>query len=440
MQSIMGVLGRQTVGWTVFLAGLLLASVLLTGCGAAAPSTEAAPPLDEAALREIVQDAVQQSPPADAATAAATPEELQKMVEEAVMTAASRQEAVTSEDLERAVQAAVEQASQDAVTRAELDEAINRALKDASPGELVIYSGRSKTLVDPVIQQFKDATGIDVKVKYAGTSQLAATILEEGEKSPADVFFAQDPGGLGAVEEMFVQLPPGILGQVPDWARSPEGKWVGLSGRARALVYNHEILSEQELPDDIYGLTDPKWKGRLGWAPTNASFQTMVTAMRTAWGEEKTRLWLEGIMANEPRVYPKNTPQVAAAAAGEIDVGMVNHYYLFRFLAEEGEDFPARNYHPRAGGPGATIMVAGAGILQSAENRVSAERFLEFMLSKVGQQYFAGQTYEYPLVEGIKTPRVLVPLADINHPTIPLKDLADLDGTLALLRETGVVP
>ena len=149
---------------------------------------------------------------------------------------------------------------------------------------------------------------------------------------------------------------------------------------------------------------------------------------------------MEGVQANNPTIYPKNTPQVAAVAAGEIDVGLVNHYYLFRFLAEEGEDFPARNYHPRAGGPGATIMVAGAGILNSSDNRGAAEKFLEFMLSRVGQQYFAGQTFEYPLVEGVNVPHVLVPLDEINHPSIPLKDLSDLEGTQQLLRKTGVLP
>ena len=131
--------------------------------------------------------------------------------------------------------------------------------------------------------------------------------------------------------------------------------------------------------------------------------------MRALWGEDKTASWLKGVQANNPTIYPKNTPQVAAVAAGEIDVGLVNHYYLFRFLAEEGEDFAARNYHPRAGGPGATVMVSGAGILDTSDNREAAEKFLEFMLSRVGQQYFAGQTFEYPLVEGVNVPHVLVP-------------------------------
>ena len=311
---------------------------------------------------------------------------------------------------------------------------------EKSPGSLTVYMGRGETLIGPIIEQFETLTGIKVAVKYASTTQLAATLQEEGDRSPADVFFAQDAGGVGAVEDMFVRLPDSILSRVPEWARSPESKWVGLSGRARTIVYNTNKLTEADLPDDIWDFIDPKWKGRIGWAPTNASFQTMVTAMRVMWGEEKTSQWLEGIQANDPTMYPKNTPQVAAAAAGEIDVGFVNHYYLFRFLAEEGDSFPARNYHPRAGGPGAVIMVAGAGILSSSENRENAEKFLEFMLSQVAQQYFAGQTFEYPLVEGVKTSRLLVPFSEINQPNVALKDLTDLEGTVRLLRETGVLP
>ena len=311
---------------------------------------------------------------------------------------------------------------------------------DSGGERLVLYSGRSESLVGPIIQQFESATGIAVEVKYGSTSEMAATLLEEGDRSPADLFFAQDPGGLGAVEGLLSPLPNGLLSRVPGWARSPEALWVGISGRARTLVYNTEQLSESELPDDLVGLTDPKWRGRLGWAPTNGSFQTMITAMVALWGAEATRAWLEGVLANEPRTYPNNTTQVAAVGSGEIDVALVNHYYLHRFLAEEGEEFPARNYHPRAGGPGALVMVAGAGILETAAHREGAERFLDFMLSTVAQQYFASQTFEYPLVEGVATARVLVPMESIRRPDIALADLADLTGTVRLLRDVGVTP
>jgi len=310
----------------------------------------------------------------------------------------------------------------------------------ADDDALVVYSGRSETLVQPIMDQFEELTGISVKVKYGGTAQLAATLLEEGHGTPADVFFAQDPGGLGAVESMLSPLPAELMGRLPSWARSPSRLWVGVSGRARVLVYNPDRLPSTELPDDIWELTDPKWKGRLGWAPTNGSFLTMVTGMRVLWGEEKTRWWIEGIVANDPRTYPKNTPQVQAVADGEIDIGMPNHYYLYRFLAEQGEDFPARNYHTPAGGPGALVMVSGAGVLRESDNKEAAERFIDFLLSVVAQQYFTGQTFEYPLVEGVETNRLLTPLDEINQPTIPLASLSDLSGTTDLLRSAGALP
>ena len=311
---------------------------------------------------------------------------------------------------------------------------------DNDAGSLVVYSGRSESLVAPILEQFAELTGIDVRVKYAGTASLAATLLEEGGRSPADVFYAQDPGGLGVVEGMLAALPAETLANVPAWARSPEGRWVGISGRARVLVFNPERVSVSELPASIEGLSDPKWKGRIGWAPTNGSFLTMVTGMRTLWGEERTRAWIDGMVANEASIYSNNTTQVAAAASGEIDVGLVNHYYLYRFLAEEGEAFPARNYHPTAGGPGALVMVSGAGVLATAPNGENAKRFVDFLLSRVAQQYFASQTFEYPLVEGVLTNRLLTPLGEINRPDVALADLSDLAGTTELLRSAGALP
>ena len=419
-------------GW-----GLLVLSVpvlLLVACGADAAPPPTPTPIDMESIRSAVKEAIQESD-----KTAATPEEIQAMVDKAVAEASGS--GLTADEIAPMIEQALAESTQPGLTAEEVEAMVREAVESSrDPGKLVVYSGRSESLVDPVIREFAAATGIDVQVKYANTAQIAATLMEEGQNSPADVFFAQDPGGLGAVEDMLSPLPDPILSRVPEWSRSPQGRWVGISGRARTVVYNTETLTEDQLPDDMFGFTGPEWKGRIGWAPTNASFQTMVTAMRAVWGEERTREWLEGIQANDPKVYPKNTPQVAAAAAGEIDVGFVNHYYLFRFLAEEGEDFPARNYHPRAGGPGSVIMVAGAGILATGENQRNAERFLSFMLSRVGQQYFASQTFEYPLVEDVRTQRVLVSLEEINSPEIAPAELTDLRGTQALLREAGILP
>ncbi len=311
---------------------------------------------------------------------------------------------------------------------------------DGDAGSLTVYSGRSETLVGPLIDRFKEDTGIDVSVKYAGTPQLAATLLEEGDNTPADVFFAQDPGGLGAVAGMLSPLEEDVLTKVPQWAVSSDGVWVGISGRARTVVYNTDTLTPDDLPDDLEGFTDPKWKGRLGWAPTNASFQTMVTAMRSIWGDQRTVQWLENIQANDPKVYPKNTPIVSAAASGEIDVGLVNHYYLHRFLAEQGDSFSARNYHPPAGGPGAIVMVSGVGILEESDNKDNAQQFIDYLLSDISQKYFVEETYEYPLASGIPVAKGVSTLSEINNPDLSSSALSDLEGTQALLRETGIIP
>ena len=318
------------------------------------------------------------------------------------------------------------------------------AAAPADAGRLVIYSGRSESLVGPIIAQFTDATGIKVDVRYGSTAEMAATLLEEGGQSPADLFFAQDPGGLGAVAKagLFAPLPEDLLALVPERFRSTDGRWVGISGRARVVVYNTETLQPQNLPADIWEFTDPRWSGRIGWAPANGSFQAMVTAMRASWGEEKTREWLAGVQANAPKVFEGNAPIVEAVAAGEVEVGFVNHYYLYRFLQEQGEGFKARNHFLSGSGPGSLIMTAGAGRLAGGKNEANALKFIRFLLAPLAQQYFASQTFEYPLVAGVATQRELPPLAELDASAlkITMDDLHDLRGTTQLMQDVGVLP
>lgn len=308
-------------------------------------------------------------------------------------------------------------------------------------GDLTIYSGRGEELVGPLIDQFEQETGLNVEVRYGNTAEMAATILEEGDNSPADVYYGQDAGALGALAQAgrLALIPEDALGLVDPRFRSPEGLWVGTSGRARVVVYNTQKLSEADLPDDIFGFCAPEWKGRLGWAPTNGSFQAFVTAMRVVEGEERAREWLSCIQANEPVVFPSNAPIVQAVAASEIDAGFVNHYYLFQFLAEEGEDFPVRNYHPRAGDVGAMVNVAGVGIVNTTDNKEAAEAFVRFLLRESSQQYFNTETNEYPLSANIQLNPILVPLNQIQTPAVDLTKLEDLDGTLQLLQELGIL-
>jgi iron(III) transport system substrate-binding protein len=308
-------------------------------------------------------------------------------------------------------------------------------------GSLVVYSGRNEELVGPIIERFEEESRIDVEVRYGDTAELAATILEEDANSPADVFLSQDAGALGAVADrgLLSPLSGDVLERVEERFRDPEGRWVGVSGRARVVAYNTEALGAEDLPDSILEFTDPEWEGRLGWAPTNGSFQAFVTALRLIEGEEVAREWLEGIQANDPQVYENNIATLQGVASGEIEAGFVNHYYLFQRQEEEGGDVPVNNYYFRNGDPGALVNVAGVGILGTSDNAPAAGEFLDFLLSEEAQQYFANETFEYPLVEGVPINEELVPLSEIETPNIDLSNLDDLEGTLELLRETGVL-
>jgi iron(III) transport system substrate-binding protein len=309
-------------------------------------------------------------------------------------------------------------------------------------GELVVYSGRSENLVAPLIEQFEEATGVNVEVRYGGTAEMAATILEEGENSPADVFFAQDAGSLGALAEAgrLETLPEEILNKVDVRYRSPEGEWVGASGRARVLVYNTEQLQESDLPANVFELTDPKWADQVGWAPTNGSFQSFVTAMRQLNGDDATRQWLEDMIANGVQSYENNVAIVEAVGKGEILAGLVNHYYLYRFLEEQGEGFPARNYYFPDGGADALVNVAGAGVVNTTNQEELALQFITFLLSDEAQQFFADETVEYPLVTGsVEINPLLTPLSELNPPQIDLGNLSDLQGTLEMLQDTGAL-
>jgi iron(III) transport system substrate-binding protein len=280
-----------------------------------------------------------------------------------------------------------------------------------------------------------------VQVQYASTSELAATLLEEGDASPADVFFAQDAGALGALaaEGMLGDLPQTTLDVVDERFRSPDGQWVGVSGRARVIAYDSRALEAAELPNEIGAFTDPAWKGRIGWAPTNASFQSFITAFRVLEGDDAAKAWLEGVQANEPKVYDGNDAVLNAIAAGEIEVGFINHYYLMVALAEQGDDFPVRNHFLAGDDPGALVNVAGAGVLTTAKNPSAAQAFVDFLLSEESQTYFAEETQEYPLLAGVPANPDLPALDEIDSPEIDLSDLADLEGTLRLIQEAGVL-
>jgi len=306
-------------------------------------------------------------------------------------------------------------------------------------GDITVYSGRQEDLVEALFEQFEDATGITVDVRYGDSAELAATIAEEGDNTPADVFFAQDAGSLGAVaaEGLLAELPTATLAKVDERFQDPEAHWVGTSGRVRVVAYNTDVLSEDELPDSIWDYADPSWHGRLGLAPTNASFQAMVTAMRLEAGDDRTREWLEGIAANEPRLFENNVQTVEAIAAGEIDAGFVNHYYLYGLLEEE-PDAAVANHFLEPGDAGALVNVAGVGILRTTDRPGMAQELVDYLLGP-GQEYFASETAEYPLVAGVSPNSELPPLSDLHGPDVELGALGpELEATLEMLDSVGL--
>ncbi len=304
--------------------------------------------------------------------------------------------------------------------------------------EITIYSGRSEDLIRPLLAQFTEETGIRVRVRYGQSSEMAATILEEGRNSPADLFFSQDAGALGALHHAhrLATLPDGLLERVDPAFRSPNGAWVGVSGRARVVVYNPTRVSPEELPVDLAGFCAPEWRGRVGWAPPNASFQSFVTAMRVTRGDAAAREWLRCMQANGARAFAKNTPILAAVASGEIDVGLSNHYYLHTLEKEQGRAIDARNHYPEGG---TLINVAGVGLLRTSPRQPLALEFVRFLLSESAQHYFTHTTFEYPLARDAVPNDALPPLQTLHPDDLDLSRLDDLGGTLKLLQEAGVL-
>ena len=301
---------------------------------------------------------------------------------------------------------------------------------------LVLYSGRSEELIKPLIEVFTAETGIEVEVRYAGSAELAAQILEEGTNSPADVFLAQDAGALGAVSKagLFQPIPIESLALVDPIYSAADGYWVGVSGRARILTYNPEKVTQ--LPSSVFELAEPKWKGRIAIAPTNASFQSFVTAMRVVEGDEATALWLEAMKQNAV-IFEKNSAILDAVDAGQVDAGLINHYYWFAKAKEVGAENMVSKLSPFAPGDlGNLVNVAGAGIV----NDNSASRaFTKFLLSPIAQTYFAEQTSEYPLIDGIDVIEGLTPLNKVESPDVDLSDLDTLGQTLELIRAAGLL-
>ena len=304
---------------------------------------------------------------------------------------------------------------------------------------LLIYSGRGEELVGPLIEEFRESSGLEVEVRYAGSTELASTLLEEGSSTEVDVFFAQDPASLGLAAPLMATLPSEVVSAVPARFRDRSHRWVGVSGRIRAIIYDRDQVQVSELPTGIDDLLNPRWTGMIGVAPTNGSFLAFVAAMILDRGEPATLQWLESLEALDPLDYPKNSPIVAAADNGEVGLGLVNHYYLLRLQAEGGGK-RAANHFLSAGDPGSLVMPSGVSVLANSEQAEDAHSFIEFLLSETAQRYFAERTYEYPLAAGVRPAASLPPIDSIPTPDIDISDLhTALERATDLVAQAGLL-
>ncbi len=325
------------------------------------------------------------------------------------------------------------------ISYGEVDEEV--AAGEVDEEALVVYSGRSEDLVAPLLDMFTEETGIELSVRYGNTAAMTAQLLEEGDRSPADFFLSQDAGALGALGNAgcLTTLPEETLDLVEDTYRADEDNWVALTGRARVIAINPELVSEADRPSTIEDVLDARWAGQVGIAPSNASFQAFVTAIRVLEGEDAARDFLEALVSNDVQSYEGNGDVLAAVDSGEISMGLINHYYLYELAAEVGaENVVAENLFLDGGGAGSLVNISGAGVVSGSDRGEDAQALLDFMLSESAQSYFAETTYEYPMVDGVAPPTGLPTLDELDAPELDLSDLDSLSATLELINEVGL--
>jgi iron(III) transport system substrate-binding protein len=313
------------------------------------------------------------------------------------------------------------------------------SLAQAQQTTLTVYSGRGQALVEPLVRQFEAETGIKVNVRYGRDAEILAALQEEGSRSPADVFWANTAGALGAASErgLFLRLSDTLTQRATAFVPASR-QWVPLTVRLRVLAYNPAKVKPEELPKSILDLPKlTQYKGRIGWTPTYSSFQDMVAAMVVQFGEARTRQWLNEMKALEPKAYPSNPAMMEAIRSGEVDLGSTNHYYIQRFV-RAGQQIGT--YYFADGDAGSLALVTGAGILKTSKNIQAANRFLLWLLSPKAQQFFASEIIEYPVVRGVVLSGNLLPLnqAVAKSPKVDFEKLP-LETALRLLREAGLL-
>lgn len=305
--------------------------------------------------------------------------------------------------------------------------------------ELTIYSGRSEEFIAPFLERWEQESGITLNVRYGDSAELAAQILEEGNNSPADLFLSQDAGSLGAVSAagLFAQLPSSVGQLIQSQYIAQDRSWIGVTGRVRVFAYNPDAVAT--LPQSVADLTKSIYRGKIGIAPSNASFQAFVTALINEKGEAFAQKWLSDLKKNDAKIYLKNSAIVEAIDKGEIDLGLVNHYYLWEVSTALGRAIKVKNGYFDTGDVGNLVNVSGAGILATSAMQEAAQELINFFTSQAIQELFVKQTHEYSLIPGTPSPQDLPSLQNLGSPLVDLGELVNIQKTQDLLIKVGLL-
>jgi iron(III) transport system substrate-binding protein len=315
------------------------------------------------------------------------------------------------------------------------------ACSSSEDNELLIYNAQHESLTKEWIDAFTKETGIKVTYRQGGDTELGNQLVAEGDKSPADVFLTENSPAMAAVERagLFADLGADTIGQVPAQYRPASGKWTGVAARTTVFVYNKAKLQPDQLPKSLLDLGQPAWKGRWGAPPTKADFQAIVAALLQLKGEAATAQWLAGMKANAV-VYNDNIATLKAVNAGEVDGGVIYHYYWFRDQAKTKEmsGNTALHYFKNQD-PGAFVSLSGGGVLKSSKKTDKAQQFLKFITGKTGQEVLQkGDSFEYPVGSGVSANPALVPLPDLQAPAVDPSTL-DAQKVTDLMTKAGLL-
>ena len=312
----------------------------------------------------------------------------------------------------------------------------------SGPGSLTLYSAQHEPITEAFVNGFEEENGAEVKVRYGEDEGLASQIEQEGDASPADVVLTENTPPLEALSEkgLLSKVESSTLEEVPSEYSSPEGDWVGVAARETVMVYNPDLIKPSELPASILDLAKPEWKGKLAIAPSEPDFVPIISAIEKLDGEAAAREWLEGF-ADNAKHYNDNEGIIAAVNSGQIAAGIVNHYYWFEAVAEEGKDnVPSKLHYFGNEDPGALVNISGAGILASSGEQDLAQEFLAYMVSKEGQEAMTHSgDWEYPLNSAVAPPPGLKPFDSLEPPKVTPADLGDGSAPLELMQEVGLL-